>query len=171
MTTWKKVPQFPNYLVSDTGLVMGTKILKPYLGNHGYFVVGLCKDSKIYPMLIHRLVCMAFVGKAPPGKIHVAHYDGVKTNNSASNLRWASCSENAMDKYRHGTMRHGDNHPTRYMPECVPRGSKNGRAKLSERDVLKIRSDTRTQKRIAISYGVSQATINGIKNRKLWRHL
>ena len=52
-----------------------------------------------------------------------------------------------------------------------PKGEKNGQAKLTETDVMAIRSDSRTNVVIAAHYGVSQTTIGEIKNRVWWKHV
>ncbi len=51
------------------------------------------------------------------------------------------------------------------------RGQENGNAKLTEAQVLSIRSDLRTQSAIAREYGVGQALVSKIKLGKLWRSL
>lgn len=50
-------------------------------------------------------------------------------------------------------------------------GVENGRAKLTEEDVLLIRIDTRRRSVIARSYGVTWAIIDKIKSRQLWKHI
>jgi hypothetical protein len=52
-------------------------------------------------------------------------------------------------------------------------GSHNPNSKLTEKDVLKIRTllKTNTQRSIATMYGVSQAAIKNIHLRKSWKHL
>lgn len=44
-------------------------------------------------------------------------------------------------------------------------------AKISERDVRKIRLDPRSQRAIAEEYGVTQSNISAIKARKTWSHV
>lgn len=50
-------------------------------------------------------------------------------------------------------------------------GSRNARAKLSERDVLAIRSSTISRQALAEQYGVTRGTINGILARRSWKHI
>lgn len=50
-------------------------------------------------------------------------------------------------------------------------GEKNGASKLTEEKVLAIRSDPRSQSKIAVDYGVTQTAISKIKLRKLWSYL
>ncbi len=50
------------------------------------------------------------------------------------------------------------------------RGEEHGRAKLTARQVLQIRNNSRASYRLlAIRYGVSPACIHKIKNNKTWR--
>lgn len=50
-------------------------------------------------------------------------------------------------------------------------GEKHHLAKLTEKDVLAIRADTRMHTKIAKDYGVVSQTIDGIKSRKAWKHI
>lgn len=51
------------------------------------------------------------------------------------------------------------------------RGMKNGRAKLTDAEILAIRLDCRRQRDIAVDYGVQQAAISKIKRGATWYHL
>lgn len=61
---------------------------------------------------VHRLVLLTFVGR-PPEKHVACHFDGNRTNNHLSNLRWGSETDNAFDKVRHGR------HPAAQKTHCV----------------------------------------------------
>ena len=50
-------------------------------------------------------------------------------------------------------------------------GETNGSAKLTNEQVRKIRSDTRTSRKIAKDYNVSNMTVSYIKRRIKWKHL
>lgn len=52
-----------------------------------------------------------------------------------------------------------------------PKGSKHGKALLTEDHVLKIRKDIRPSGVIAPEYGVKKATITGIRSRRAWKHI
>jgi hypothetical protein len=56
-------------------------------------------------------------------------------------------------------------------PRTGKTGAFNGRAKITESDIPKIRSDSRSQSIIAEEYGITQTTVSGIKRRKLWAHV
>lgn len=51
------------------------------------------------------------------------------------------------------------------------RGTRNGRAKLTEADVLAIRGSSESQQALASRYGVTKVAILYIKNRRNWRHV
>lgn len=100
--TWRPVPGFPGYEVSDAGRVRSPrKVLKPLLGSTGYYFVHLWKGSKLHRRAIHRLVLFAFVGDRPG--LDGCHNSGDKLDNRLSNLRWDTRSANVLDMVRHGT--------------------------------------------------------------------
>ena len=51
------------------------------------------------------------------------------------------------------------------------RGEDAGRSKLSEDQVLAIRSDPRAYRTIGAQYGVSSSNVSSIKNGQSWRHI
>ena len=68
----------------------------------GYPEVGLSKRQRYWHVKTHRLVALAFLGPPPFPGAQIAHFDGDKTNNRLSNVRWATAKENEADKRRHG---------------------------------------------------------------------
>lgn len=109
---WKDVPGFEGrYQVSDLGRVKSLPFMQRYLLrngkeafrltheiirkqktiNSGYKTVSLWLDDVETTVLVHRLVAVAFV---PGSGETVNHRNGVKTRNAATNLEWASYSEN-----------------------------------------------------------------------------
>lgn len=77
--------------------------------------------------------------------------------------------------YRSSTLGKIFSDKERQMSSIRSRGESNGRAKLSELDILKIRSiliqEKMTITEIAYKYSVSVSTIRAIKSRRLWKHL
>ena len=51
------------------------------------------------------------------------------------------------------------------------RGERSPMAKLTERDVLSIRSDRRSHRQIAADYGISNRHVSSIKRREVWSHI
>lgn len=167
---WKAVVGHPGYEVSDRGrvrsldkrvrcrggktrLVTG-RVLKPQAHTQGYASV------RLYPggtRTIHSLVAASFLGPRPQGH-QVAHNDGTRVNNSAKNLRYATPSENQADRRRHGTCTRGERHPA---------------AKLTARDVTRIRTLVargQYQRTVANMFGVRQPQVSRIIRRERWAY-
>ena len=98
------IPEFPYYKIDTSGRVFRNrtknlsnpvwKELIPVLcSGTGYYLVTLCHEGVRKNKRIHRLLMEAFVPN-PENKKQVNHIDGVKTNNSLSNLEWATSVEN-----------------------------------------------------------------------------
>ena len=119
--TWRPVPGFPGYEVSDTGRVKSLprknlagamrrgRVLKPDTPS-GYSLVRLARDGVKHARLVHRLVLEAFVGKCPEG-FQTRHLNGVRGDNRLSNLRWGTIYENRADQKKHGTGIQGPRNP------------------------------------------------------------
>lgn len=160
---WRDVIGYEGlYQVSDMGRVKSIgydkeKILKPGRDTGGYFHVNLFKDGikKLYK--VHRLVCLNFLDN-PENKEQVNHINGIKTDNRLINLEWNTRSENRQHAYNTGL-------------QTSSKGINHGRSKLTEKQVLEIRSSNLTQKELGKIYGVGQSQIGRIKNKKLWSHI
>ena len=101
---FKDIPGFPNYEVSNTGIVRNkkrNKIKEPGIDKKGYYKVDLYKNSKRTTKKIHRLVADAFLPKDPQRK-DINHKDGNKANNKVSNLERCTKSENMKHAYKIG---------------------------------------------------------------------
>lgn len=170
MRNLKEVAGYP-YEVSDDGLVRRSihgagkgatpgKLIKIWINvTTGYPMVTLYINNQKKHMTVHRLVATAFLPPPLPHQPEVAHNDGTKENNIASNLRWASHQENMLDRNNHGTSNHG---------------SRNGMSKLSEEEVFVIRAFRRsgwTQKETGDLFGVSRALVSDIWKGRRWGHL
>jgi len=115
---WNKVEGFPEYEISNTGLIKsiarfvcrttstGTthlktireRLLKQHKRN-GYLFVTLCKNGKSENKMIHHMVAAAFIGPRPKGLV-VMHKDGNRENNHHSNLSYGSKARNTQDYYK-----------------------------------------------------------------------
>lgn len=133
------------------------RVLTPIPHANGYQCVTLFDHGRQKTALIHTSIAAAFIGPRPPG-LQINHKDGVKTNNAAENLEYCTSSENIRHSYRLGLSK--------------PRpGELSGNAKLTERDVLVIRSAGGTHVEIARRFGVCRQTISDIKARRTWKHV
>lgn len=103
----------------------------------------------------HRVMCEMVHGKAPTAGHEVAHSCNVRACVNPRHLRWATKSENMLDKIKHGT---------------VKRGTKNPQAKLSEDNVLRIRrmKGRVILREVAEMFGVSITTVHSIWRGETW---
>ena len=114
---WKDIKGYEGYQVSSLGRVRSLDridsnnhplkgvILKPYISNSGYLLVGLYKQQKRDRKLLHRLVAEAFIPN-PDNKPEIDHINTIKTDNTVflnedgsinyekTNLRWTTRKEN-----------------------------------------------------------------------------
>ena len=104
---WRQVVGFPDYKVSSTGQICGSRVyafgprvLRAYQVGP-YLMVGLYKGSLLAKRLVHRLVLEAFVGLRPAG-MQCRHIDSDPTNNRLENLRWGTPHENHLDTIGRG---------------------------------------------------------------------
>ena len=89
------------YKVYANGDIMGKfgKMLKPSKNkDDGYLFVGIYIDKKRHHMKVHRLVALCYIPN-PDNKPEVDHIlCKEKTNNNVSNLRWATDSEQNINR-------------------------------------------------------------------------
>ena len=141
-------------LVGRSNRVAGT-ILKGREKRDGYIEYKLQTDGKAKGFPAHRLVLFAFVGP-PPSDLHeCAHWDGNPANNHVSNLRWATRSENAADRVRHGTHREGYK---KFNADEV-------------RDMRLMHEAGARYCDIQDRYPVSKGNLSAIINRQTWGHI
>ena len=93
---WKA---FGSYQISNLGRIKGPRgwILRPCTRRDGYLQVAIREDGKHKNMLAHRLVAMAWIPNLE-NKNEVDHINRVKTDNRVENLRWATRSENVLNR-------------------------------------------------------------------------
>ncbi len=105
MIQWKKIPEFPKYLVSDTGEVKNSKrgtIRKKRLSNKGYYTVSFKRNKRQIFFQIHRLVMLAFKPNINAKILQVNHKNKIRTDNRMVNLEWATNKENNDHKIEFG---------------------------------------------------------------------
>lgn len=163
---------WPGYEVGDDGTVLsywrpggfpkiGTvpRKLKQFPNpKNRYLYVALCNAGAQKGFTVHRLVLTAFVGPRPDG-MQACHNNGVPSDNRLVNLRWDTSKRNHADQVLHGTQ---------------PIGTRNPQARLTEADVLEIRSRIKNGellKSIATDFGVARSTISQIKLGRNWQWL
>ena len=139
---------------------------KDYAGNecllwpYGYFSSGygsIRKNGRARNA--HAVMLELMAGPSPTTRHDAAHSCGVRACVNPKHLRWATKSDNCMDKLIHGTH---------------SRGERNWKAKLTKTQVLEIRElleQGMLQREIGRLYGVSPCTVNAIRTGRNWSHL
>ena len=99
-TIWKQIQGYPNYEISICGHVRNLKtkkILKQRINDNGYYCIKLSKNNKDKTLKIHRLVALNFIPNIDNKKC-VDHINNLKLDNTISNLRWCTLSENQFNR-------------------------------------------------------------------------
>jgi len=169
MEIWKPIPGFSRYMASDYGQLKSLnyknskkeKILKPGLSPDGYMKTMLLSDENKYCSWgVHKFITLAFIGMET-GK-EVNHIDGVKTNNSLSNLELVTRSQNVKHAFKLGLAK-------------PARGEKNGMAKITDAQAQEIKDYVLNARKngiryygreeLAKKYGLQSASIKDIMRR------
>jgi len=164
METWKRVPNFSKYFVSDLGNVKSFMeheeglVLKSQQDKCGYMRIRLFNDKGYRKTWkLHRLVMFAFFGSSD---LQVNHKNGLKNDNRLSNLEYCTKSENLKHAYKIGIASNkGERHP---------------RSKLKDSDAVEMRelyNNNVTQKELSLLYKLSITTVSNIVNNKTWVHV
>lgn len=191
MEKWKNIPGQPNYEASDLGRVRRigkVAALKPDILKGGYAVYALSHDGIVKKHLGHKLILLTFVGEVPDG-MESDHVDFDRANNELINLQYLTHEENAAKsamagRYKTGEahwtkvspekVSRGENHGSNLHPETVRRGILNGRAKIDNNDVFRIREMREAGlklKEIGDAFGMSISQIHNICKNLQWRHV
>jgi hypothetical protein len=156
MEEWRAIPGSSFYEVSSLGRARRrgkTRLLKLRPVRDGYLAIHASEGGAKRNIMVHQAVCSAFHGPRPTPHHQAAHGDGDKGNNAADNLRWATVSENHLDKRQHGTS---------------GSGASNGRAKLTQAAAEAIRNSTLPARDLASTFGVSRNQVWRIRTGKSW---
>ena len=157
---WRPVVGYDGYYeVSSLGRVksVGNRkgswktphILKTQDNGKGYKVVCLHRDGGYSFKTVHRLVAVAFIPNQE-NRSDVNHIDGDKSNNVVWNLEWATKSENAI-----------------HARDVLGKLYFNRR--LTDEQVIAIRSDDRPEHVVGEEYGLSQTAINAIRTGRTYK--
>ena len=163
---FKIIEEFPEYEISNLGnVISNTKqkkgnIIKQRLTKHGYYKFDIHRIGQY----THRFVALTFINN-PENKPCVNHINGIKTDNRVENLEWVTHSENSQHAW--------DTNLISRVKSNI--GEKNGSNKLTEENVIKIKSLLKTTnmfyREIAEMFNVNITTIASIKHRKTWKYL
>ena len=103
---WKSIINYPNYEISNMGncrTVLTNINLKPTMrGDYKIYRLYSCDENGVKTrktLLIHRLIAIHFIPN-PENKPEVDHINNDKLDNSITNLRWSTHSENTRNRNR-----------------------------------------------------------------------
>ena len=156
-----------DYMINENGQIY-SPVYKRFLATtkdkYGYDQVFLsCKDKR-RKFLVHRLVMETFNNIENYHSYQVNHIDGNKSNNNIDNLEWCDAKYNTNHAIKLGLRKPLDQ-----------LGSKNRMAKLNEEQVVEIcmllATKKYTNKQISHIYNVSESCIEGIRERRNWKHV
>ena len=130
-------------------------IISPYYKDRNGYAYKTYKRKNYYH---HRLVYMQHhnIDSKDMKGLVVMHLCDNPSCINIDHLRLATQLDNIRDRNNKGRQAKGIN---------------NSQSKITEADVIAIRSSHLTQKELAIKYGISRGNISQIKSRKLWKHL
>lgn len=169
---WRTIPDFPDYEVSSLGGFRRSTIcrsgkyayrpvpyeLKTYEqhgGGYRYYTIK--RNGRQTKIRIRHAVLEAFGIPKPFPTAQVAHLDGNPNNDRLDNLAWKTAYENSQDKFRHGTVTFGEDHP----------GSK-----VTVADVIRIRelfaTGSYTFAALGRQFGLDGTMIGHIVRRRFW---
>lgn len=174
---WRPIKGFTGYDVSNQGRVRSYRrggrpqrkdgilsktpyVMNPVLIKNNYQVLTLYRNKIPVLRRVHKLVADAFIpnnrtcDRVVPNHLNNVHYD-----NRQDNLEWTTYSENVLHANDIGV---------------GGRGSGNGRAKLTDEDVLFIRANAVTRADCVYwggVYGMYPSHIRRILSRQVWQHI
>lgn len=132
-----------------------------YSERRGYNGVSLCKNGKVKPFSVHRLVAKHFL-ENKDNKTTVNHINGNKKDNRLENLEWATPSEQQQHAFSIGLRNNSI-------------GENSNFSKLKEEDIIEIRRLYKTgfyrMGEIAKKFNIAKNTVNSIVHNYTWKHL
>jgi hypothetical protein len=153
-----------NSVSSDSGCIEWTA--SRY--KNGYGQLNFKIDRKNHSLLAHRIAWSVANGNDVPIGKNVCHSCDNRACVNPEHLWIGTQSENLYDMVSKGR------HVSVVKPDMVRRGKDNGRAKLTEVDVLSIRArrlNGETVTTLGAEYKVSPTMISYICNKKSWGHI
>jgi hypothetical protein len=173
MPEYKPIVGFPDYRVGSDGSIWSSRKrgghggsstawrrAKTFIKRNGYVSAVLYANvGEPKHLLVHRIVLTAFVGECPEG-MECRHKNGIKLDNSSSNLEWGTRKENIGDKKKHGT----------YLYGSMVKSSKLDDSKVSQ---IKQRfsAGLASLSELSKENNVSYSLISKIILNKAWKHV
>jgi pullulanase/glycogen debranching enzyme len=142
--------------------------MKPQI-RRGYLCVDLNHNRN--PNMVHRLVAETYIPNEL-NKTQVNHKNGIKNDNRLENLEWVSPQENTRHWHSLGLRIETEKHLNAVRENIKKSRVKN--RKLTDDQVIQLRKDASeglSHSKLKIKYGISQATISLIVNKKTYQHI
>ena len=168
--SWRPVPGFPGYEISDQGRVRSYRARERGRGAAGWYIAAepqriLRPGGGRYPSVnlmdaqgrrqnvkIHNLVMQVFVGPCPPG-MEVCHNNGDPTDNRLANLRYDTHEANMADASRHNAW-----------------AERSGLDAARVAEIRRRRAAGESGRALAAEYGLSETTVYLLCSGRTWRH-
>lgn len=160
----RSLDRYRSYKNTEHLYTVKGRVLKQKTTASGYNSVHLRTNKESWPV-IHRLVALAFIDN-PENKNTVNHKDGVKSNNTLSNLEWATESEQMIHAISTNLYKPPD------ILSFTQYGTDSHNCKLEEKDIKDIkqlRESGKTYKSISILYKVGISQIFRICKNQSWK--
>ena len=144
--------------------------LGPY-DQSGYGSLYYWNDGKWRNGRAHRLMLFLTSPNNDPSLLACHHCD-VPACVNPDHLFWGTFSDNMRDAARKGRLRgcFVPGQKTRTTGQSLP-GSRHGKARLTENQVMAIRASAEPSSILAERYGIRRATVLEIINGRKWKHL
>lgn len=147
------------YRVNELGEVWSPSglIRKLTTTGYGYKTFNMKFDGCSYPILVHQLVAYQKFGEAAfAADVVVRHRNGIRGDNTSDNILIGSPSDNMMDI-----------DPVKRRAKALK--AARSQAKLTDDDVVFIRSSDMTLRQIMVKYGISKSTASLVRSGKTYK--
>jgi hypothetical protein len=161
------VPGLEGIFITEDGHLVSQRrktprLLKWRLNRKGYPCIGVWSGTYAATYTQHRLLMLVFRHSPGCESLEVDHINGLKTDNRLENLRWATSKQNKENSVRLGLNATGTRH---------------GRSKLTESDVMFIREayipehKTFGARALARRYEMDRTVINDVVHGRSWKNV
>ena len=125
-----------------------------------------CRIPRVPAEGAHRSAWILYKGPIPDG-LHVLHHCDNRLCVNPDHLFLGTHTDNMRDAAAKGRLSWNSIE----KPRNLPRGILHHGSKLTEQDVIEIRSKKMSQEKLARKFGVSRKTVQRVQYRKNWTHL